>query len=68
MTHMISDQDFVRLQLAKAEDIQMTEVFRLKTQCNQCGYQSMDIYPEQNTVCPLDGCYGDMEDFNGVKR
>lgn len=37
------------------------ERFRVKSQCNTCGYQSMDIYPEQNSLCPISWCEGSME-------
>lgn len=38
------------------------ERFRVKTRCNLCGYQSMDIYPQQNMMCPTSWCEGGMEE------
>lgn len=46
-------------------DKQMREKFRIKTQCDRCGYQSMDIYPEQNMMCPTSWCEGGMVDIGG---
>lgn len=40
------------------------ERFRVKSQCSICGYQSLDIYPEQNSLCPTSWCEGSMEEFN----
>lgn len=39
------------------------ERFRLKSQCSTCGYQSMDIYPKQNSLCPTSWCEGSMEEL-----
>lgn len=39
---------------------QAREAFRLKSVCDSCGYQSMDIYPEQNLMCPMIHCEGGM--------
>jgi hypothetical protein len=37
------------------------ERFRVKSKCNLCGYESMDIYPDQNSVCPSLWCEGSMD-------
>ena len=39
------------------------ERFRVKSKCNLCGYQSMDIYPNQNSMCPSLWCEGGMEEL-----
>lgn len=36
------------------------ERFTIKSRCDCCGYQSMDIYPEQAAGCPLSDCDGYM--------
>jgi hypothetical protein len=38
----------------------LRERFRLKSQCNCCGYQSLDIYPNKNHSCPHWDCNGTM--------
>jgi hypothetical protein len=44
----------------------LREKWRYKTQCNSCGYQSMDIYPEQNLMCPTLHCEGSMIDIKTI--
>ena len=39
---------------------ELQEWFRVKSVCNLCGYQSMEIYPEQNCMCPMNDCEGGM--------
>lgn len=59
----VSEEDYKLLRRAKLFDEQERERFRVKTQCDTCGYQSMDIRPESNTMCPMDRCHGGMEAF-----
>lgn len=44
----------------KKRDAEIIESFRFKSQCDSCGYQSMDIRPEENRPCPHCDCNGDM--------
>lgn len=56
----ITEEDARLLRLAKDRQASITEDFRLKSQCGDCGYQSMDIYPEQGLLCPMNDCHGSM--------
>ena len=38
----------------------LKERFRIKSQCDICGYQSLDIYPKDNRPCPHWDCNGSM--------
>ena len=40
----------------------LKERFRVKSQCDCCGYQSLDIYPKENRPCPHWECRGVMKD------
>lgn len=51
------------LKVKKEEEKRLREKFRIKTQCDRCGFQSMDIYPEQNLMCPTSWCEGGMVDI-----
>ena len=44
----------------RATRTHLAEAFRVKTQCADCGYQSMDIYPSQRAMCPCNNCTGAM--------
>lgn len=59
----ISDGDMAMLRLAMIQREHIRERFRIKTQCSVCGYQSMDIYPEQMAACPHYRCSGGMEPY-----
>lgn len=47
----------------KEREFQMSERFRIKSQCDYCGYQSMDIYPDENRPCPDYDCDGSMKAY-----
>ena len=54
------------LRLKAADDhrtAKIRESFRIKSQCNVCGYQSMDRLP--GNACPMDRCWGGMRSFDG---
>lgn len=36
------------------------ERLRIKSMCDSCGYQSLDIYPNKNSPCPHWDCNGVM--------
>lgn len=44
----------------KAREAQIMESFRIKSQCDSCGYQSTDIYAEDSRPCPHWDCNGVM--------
>ena len=44
----------------KRRDSEIMESFRIKSQCDSCGYQSMDIRSEDNRPCPHHDCNGSM--------
>ena len=44
----------------KQRDAAIRESFRIKSQCDRCGYQSMDIRPEDDIMCPMLDCEGSM--------
>ena len=49
--------------LKAAEDYHtatLRERFRIKSDCDACGYQSMDLRP--GNACPLDRCHGGMKE------
>lgn len=46
------------------QDRELMERFRLKSRCDLCGYQSLDIYPNQNLGCPSYDCNGYMEEIS----
>jgi hypothetical protein len=62
--HILSQtekKEYSSLQRKEQKNIeQLKEKFRIKTKCSSCGYQSMDIYPEQNLMCPTIDCEGKM--------
>ena len=43
-----------------AREAQIMESFRIKSQCDSCGYQSMDIYAGDKRSCPHWDCNGVM--------
>jgi rubrerythrin len=44
----------------KQREKELAERFRIKSVCDSCGYQSMDIYPDENRMCPSTWCEGGM--------
>lgn len=61
----ITKERYQKLLRYEAEEQRRNEIarerFRVKSKCSLCGYQSMDIYPEQNSLCPTSWCEGSME-------
>lgn len=51
----------IYMSTSKTQEKHAGERFRIKSTCTSCGYQSMDIYPDQNCMCPLINCEGSME-------
>jgi hypothetical protein len=45
----------------KQRDAAIMESFRIKSQCDRCGYQSKYIRPEDNLMCPMRDCEGSMK-------
>jgi C4-type Zn-finger protein len=41
----------------------LRERFRIKSKCDSCGYQSMDIYPKDERPCPHWDCNGSMKEM-----
>ena len=64
---MITKDRYEKLLQYEAEDRRRAEIaserFRVKSQCTICGYQSRDIRPDQNLLCPTSWCEGSMEEI-----
>lgn len=48
----------------KEREKQFRDAFTLKSVCDTCGYQSMDIRPKDNRMCPIIDCEGAMVEIN----
>ena len=61
----ITEDRYQKLMRYEAEEQRCKEIarerFRVKSKCDLCGYESIDIYPNQNSVCPSLWCEGSME-------
>jgi len=56
--HIITPQE---LRLKNIHENELKNKFTIKSRCDSCGYQSMDIWPEYNRMCPMIDCEGMMK-------
>lgn len=57
----ISEEDFELLTAAKHMRESFAESIRIKSVCQTCGYQSIDVPP--GLCCPMSRCDGAMREF-----